>query len=181
MFFSIRATAATLSSNEVPGGRSTMTWNSPRSSTGTNSVPMTERLVRLVRKTTVATASVDHGWPSAQPSTTWYFRSSASYARPQESNIRPARVLRRSSGGMNRTNLDESIGSRVKATSSDIVTAKAIVRANDLKNCPTMPVMKPTGRKTARMVKVVAITARPISEVPRWAAVIGSAPCSMWR
>ena len=65
--------------------------------------------------------------------------------------------------------------------SSDIATAKAIVSANDLKNCPTMPVMKPTGRNTARMVNVVAITARPISAVPRCAAVIGSAPCSMCR
>ena len=62
-----------------------------------------------------------------------------------------------------------------------MATAKAIVSANDLKNWPTMPVMKPTGRKTARIVKVVAITARPISAVPRRAAVIASSPCSMCR
>ena len=80
--------------------------------------------------------------------------------------MRPSRVRVRSSGGTNRTNRDDSIGSSVNATSSDIATANAIVRANDLKNWPTMPVMKPTGRNTARMVKVVAITARPISDVP---------------
>ena len=44
-----------------------------------------------------------------------------------------------------------------------------------------MPVMKPTGRKTARIVKVVAMTARPISAVPSRAARIGSLPISMWR
>ena len=54
----------------------------------------------------------------------------------------------------------------MNATSSDIATANAIVSANDLKNWPTMPVMKPTGRKTARIVNVVAMTARPISAVP---------------
>ena len=48
-----------------------------------------------------------------------------------------------------------------------------MVSANDLKNCPTMPVMKPTGRNTARIVKVVAMTARPISAVPLRAAVNG--------
>ena len=91
------------------------------------------------------------------------------------------RVRVRSSGGTNFTKRDESIGSSVNATSSDIVTANAIVRANDLKNCPTMPVMNPTGRNTARIVNVVAITARPISDVPSRAAVTGSSPCSMWR
>ncbi len=60
-------------------------------------------------------------------------------------------------------------------------TAKAIVSAKDLKNCPTIPVMKPTGRNTARIVNVVAMTARPICAVPFRAAVIGSSPISMWR
>ena len=91
------------------------------------------------------------------------------------------RVRMRSSGGMKRTNRDESIGSSVNATSSDMATAKAIVRANDLKNCPTIPVMKPTGRKTARIVKVVAMTARPIWLVPFRAAATGSSPISMCR
>ena len=82
---------------------------------------------------------------------------------------------------MKRTKRDDSIGSSVKATSSDIATAKAMVSANCLKNWPTMPVMNPTGRNTARIVKVVAITARPISAVPSRAACIGSLPISMWR
>ncbi len=82
---------------------------------------------------------------------------------------------------MKRTNRDDSIGSSVNATSSDIATANAMVSANDLKNCPTMPVMKPTGRKTARIVKVVAMTARPICAVPFLAAVTGSSPISMCR
>ena len=69
----------------------------------------------------------------------------------------------------------------MNATSNDIATANAIVKANDLKNWPTSPVMKPTGRNTARIVKVVAITARPISAVPRRAAVMASSPCSMCR
>ena len=69
----------------------------------------------------------------------------------------------------------------MNATNSDIATANAIVSANDLKNWPTMPVMKPTGRNTARIVKVVAMTARPISAVPCCAALIGSSPCSMCR
>ncbi len=64
---------------------------------------------------------------------------------------------------------------------SDMATANATVSANDLKNWPTRPVMNPTGRKTARMVNVVAMTARPISAVPLRAAVMGSSPSSMWR
>ena len=66
---SIFATASTLRSKDVPGGRSTMTWNSPRSSLGTNSVPRTARVLRLAANTTVATPSVCHGRSSAHPST----------------------------------------------------------------------------------------------------------------
>ena len=63
--------AATLWSKEVPGGRSMITWNSPRSSTGTNSVPMNAIVPRLATKTAAAAASVFHGWYSAQASTAW--------------------------------------------------------------------------------------------------------------
>ena len=69
----------------------------------------------------------------------------------------------------------------MNATSSDIATANAMVSANDLKNCPTSPVMNPTGRNTARIVNVVAMTASPICAVPLRAAVIGSSPISMCR
>ena len=78
-------------------------------------------------------------------------------------------------------NRDDSIGRSVDAITSDIATANATVSANDLKNWPTRPVMNSTGRKTARMVNVVAMTARPISAVPLRAAVMGSSPSSMWR
>ncbi len=44
-----------------------------------------------------------------------------------------------------------------------------------------MPPMKATGTNTAMMVKVVAITARPISAVASRAAVKWSAPACMWR
>src|SRR5262245_63498386 len=54
----------------------------------------------------------------------------------------------------------ESIGSRVKATKSDITTAATIVSPNWRKNCPTMPDMKATGTNTAVTVNVVARTAR---------------------
>ena len=48
--------------------------------------------------------------------------------------------------------------------------AAAEVRPNDDMKRPTMPVMKPTGMKTASRLSVVAMTARPISRVPSIAA-----------
>src|SRR6516225_2927971 len=58
---------------------------------------------------------------------------------------------------------EHSIGVRVKETNSDTAMAKAEVNPKELMKRPTMPPMKPTGRKTASRLKVVAITARPIS------------------
>ncbi len=58
---------------------------------------------------------------------------------------------------------EESIGSRVKATKSEISTAAETVIPNWRKNWPTMPSMKATGTKTATMVSVVARTLRAIS------------------
>jgi len=75
----------------------------------------------------------------------------------------------------------DNIGSSVKEIKSDTSTAAVTVRPNCLKNWPTMPPMKATGTKTATIVKVVAMTARPISAVPRRAAVTASSPRSMWR
>ena len=66
--------------------------------------------------------------------------------------------------------IDDSIGSSVKLMNIDSITAKATVTPNCLKNLPMIPPMKPTGRNTATMVKVVAVTARPISAVPSIAA-----------
>jgi len=82
---------------------------------------------------------------------------------------------------MGLTTRAESMGSRVKEMNSETSTAEATVRPNCLNMRPTTPPMNATGTNTATTVKVVAITARPISEVPRWAAVIGSSPFSMCR
>ena len=51
---------------------------------------------------------------------------------------------------------------------SEMSTAAEMVRPNCRKNWPTMPCMKATGTNTATSVKVVAMTARAISRVPRW-------------
>ena len=53
----IRPTART----RCPGGASTLTTNSPRSSTGTNSVPMTPSVERLPKNTITASATTVHG------------------------------------------------------------------------------------------------------------------------
>ncbi len=46
-----------------------------------------------------------------------------------------------------------------------------MVSANGLNHCPPTPDMKAIGRNTARMEKVVAVTASPISSVPSSEAV----------
>ena len=62
--------------------------------------------------------------------------------------------------------MDDNIGSSVKLTNIEINTAATMVMPNSWKNLPMMPPMKPIGRNTATMEKVVASTARPISCVP---------------
>ena len=66
----------------------------------------------------------------------------------------------------------------VNETSSDTAMAKAEVKPKELMKRPTMPPMKPTGRKTASSERVVAMTARPISRVPSMAASTGLMPFS---
>src|ERR1039457_7523881 len=68
---------------------------------------------------------------------------------------------------------EQSIGVRVKETSRETAMAKAEVKPKELMKRPTMPPMKPTGRNTASKLKVVAMTARPISLVPLIAASNG--------
>ena len=72
----------------------------------------------------------------------------------------------------------ESIGVRVKETMRETAMAAAEVRPNEDMKRPTMPPMKPTGRKTASRLKVVARTASPISRVPSMAAWKGCSPFS---
>src|SRR5207249_3872035 len=81
------------------------------------------------------------------------------WAPPDASAARSGRLMKR----------EQSIGVSVKDTSSETAIAKAEVKPNELMKRPTMPPMKPTGRNTASRLKVVAITARPISLVP-WTA-----------
>ena len=57
----------------------------------------------------------------------------------------------------------DSMGSSVKLTNIEIITAATMVMPNSWKNLPMMPSMKPMGKNTATMDKVVASTARPIS------------------
>jgi hypothetical protein len=76
---------------------------------------------------------------------------------------------------------DDSIGSRVKDTNSEIRTAAETMRPNWKKKRPMMPPMKATGRNTATMQKVVASTASPISLVPSMAAWRCDLPKPMWR
>ena len=64
----------------------------------------------------------------------------------------------------------------MRATSSDANTASAAVQPNCLKNLPGTPLMKAVGRNTAINVKVVAITARPISSAASMAASNGVLP-----
>ena len=66
-----------------------------------------------------------------------------------------------------------SIGVRVSATSSEIMTALATVAPNSPRKLPTMPRVKTVGRKTTAMDTVAAVAAKAISRVPFDAASIG--------
>ena len=68
-----------------------------------------------------------------------------------------------------------------RATTSEKNTAIAAVQPNWTKNLPAMPLMKAVGRNTAIRVKVVAITARPISSAASVAACSGGFPWARWR
>src|ERR1700731_3560077 len=75
-------------------------------------------------------------------------------------------------------NREHSIGTIVYDTSNDTAIANDDVNPNELMKRPTMPPIKPIGRKTANSDSVVAITARPISRVPSIAASYGVIPFS---
>src|SRR5947199_157356 len=77
--------------------------------------------------------------------------------------------------------IDDSIGSSVKLTNIEISTAATMVTPNSWKNLPMMPPMKPMGRNTATIEKVVAKTAKPISCVPSSAPWYGDLPICTWR
>ena len=62
------------------------------------------------------------------------------------------------------------MGVNIRATTNDAITAKEAVQPNCLKNLPTMPLMKASGKNTATKANVVAITAMPISSAASMAA-----------
>ena len=62
------------------------------------------------------------------------------------------------------------MGVSTLATTSEANTAKAAVQPNCLKNLPGTPLIKAVGKNTATRVKVVAITAKPISSAASIAA-----------
>ena len=62
------------------------------------------------------------------------------------------------------------IGVSMRATTSEKKTAIAAVQPNWTKNLPGTPLMNAVGRNTAISVKVVAMTARPISSAASIAA-----------
>ena len=68
------------------------------------------------------------------------------------------------------------MGVNMRATTSEANTAKAAVQPNCLKNLPGTPLMNAVGKNTATRVKVVAITARPISSAASMAALNGVLP-----
>ena len=69
----------------------------------------------------------------------------------------------------------------MRATTSEKKTAIAAVQPNCTKNLPATPPMKAVGRKTAISVKVVAMTASPISSAASRAACSGVLPMRRWR
>ena len=73
------------------------------------------------------------------------------------------------------------MGVSTRATTKEANTASEAVQPNCLKNLPAMPLMKAVGKKTAMSVKVVAITARPISSAASIAAWYGVLPMRKWR
>ena len=68
-----------------------------------------------------------------------------------------------------------------RATSSENSTCTDTVIPNCLKNCPETEDRKLTGRNTATIVRLIAITARPISSAASSAARYGDLPIWMWR
>src|SRR5512134_3255355 len=69
----------------------------------------------------------------------------------------------------------------MRATTSENHTAIAAVQPNCTKKRPGTPLMNAVGRNTAISVKVVAITASPISSAASIAAWYGVLPAARWR
>jgi hypothetical protein len=74
-----------------------------------------------------------------------------------------------------------STGTTVRAHTSEASRANVTVSANGRKNWLTSPPTKPSGRKTATVVSVLAVIAEATSRGPRVTAVSRSSPIARWR
>jgi hypothetical protein len=74
-----------------------------------------------------------------------------------------------------------STGTTVSAQASEASSANVTVNAKGRKNCETRPPTKPSGRKTATVVRVLAVIAPATSRGPLIAAVSRSSPSERWR
>ena len=79
-----------------------------------------------------------------------------------------------------RNTFAHNIGVSVSATNPDSTTAPATAMPNSLSSRPVEPRRNPSGVNTATRAIVVAITAKPISPVPRIAACSGASHSSSW-
>ena len=153
----------------------------PWSACGTNSVPISGTSAKLPPNRPTAIASTVFRRVSAHSSVAPYTRCIHSMNASTRSMKRPSHGTRRKREPGGSCQTDDSIGSSVKLTNSDTITATATVTPNWKKKRPMMPLMNAIGTNTATIANVVAITASPISSVPSRAAVLWSFPIARCR
>jgi hypothetical protein len=73
----------------------------------------------------------------------------------------------------------ESAGLRVKALKAEMITDKAIVRANCWYSLPVIPGMKAVGTKTAARMSAIAMTGPETSSIAFLVASLGDRPFSI--
>ena len=130
---------------------------------------------RLAAKIAIATPTVRNRCRSA-------IESSLPYGPLAEALEEDAgRIASASSGGTAFNNRAASSGVTNRATSVENIVETATVTPNGLKNWPGMPPMNATGIKTATMVAVVVMTARPTSAEESSAACVGRLPIAICR
>ncbi len=95
--------------------------------------------------------------------------------------IRPVMPLRWSTGGGSFSSREQSTGTMVTATNSDIVSENMTTIESCLKRMLETPVRKSRGTNTAMCVSVDARIADQTSSLASIDAVIRSFPCSMCR
>src|SRR5690554_4842284 len=103
----------------------------------------------MKKKLPMASAPMISLWRKDQPSSAAYV---SSIVRKNHSKGRLSQSNSVAFCSSDLAKRDDSIGSRVKATNSEMLTATEMVMPNCLKNCPTMPCTKATGKNTAMMV-----------------------------